>query len=152
MKIHVKSLKDVIEFVPQDPTLALRIVDPSKRLVLPSLKSSENYFRTFVYEFQDITPEDIPSQEDLEGLFNHRIAWDIIYDFNTNKGDCADLLVHCELGLGRAPAVAKAINDIYGLNDLEFLSEFEKVYHLTANQYVYQVMIEQAQRMSFFRR
>jgi hypothetical protein len=97
------------------------------------------------YVFDDVWPrryfEPGAKTDDLSGLvvFDDSIARGILSDFEKWRGSIDCLLVHCHFGEGRAPAVAKAIDEIFGLANAVELSKYPQY-----NQYVYETLLKVA--------
>jgi len=125
---------------PVDRTAAVRIFDSSRRSqkTYPQLQE-KLYADIFKYVFDDI-PVERMSQDDLDKivredrliLFSESIAEKILEDVFLIKDACETLLVHCNAGLSRSPAVALAVMDVlerinYALiptpDNLEWLEE-----------------------------
>lgn len=153
MRIDVLAECQIPNYEPERPTIAIRIFDSSLKnsnseRTLPL--SHPNFTKEFKYFFDDIDPirdpeYSSPSRLKNYFLFDRDMALTMLKDFKSayNKRKTRDLMVHCFLGRGRSPAIAKAINDIFSLdNDILFL-EFRSF-----NMYVYNQMIEAACRLN----
>lgn len=140
MKVVVMSAELAGSYKPVDKTAVVRIFDSSRRSqkMYPQLKE-KFYVDIFKYVFDDI-PVDRISPDELDKiirddrliLFNESIAEKILDDVVSIKDACETLLVHCNVGLSRSPAVAAAVMDLlerinYALiptpDNLEWLEE-----------------------------
>ena len=137
MKILIKSGPEALLHDPQQPTYAIRLDSDIRRLKV--LKTSEFYKVIKKYSFGDINPDKMDySSYSGEIFFNESIAEKIIKYFKDYKNGCLELLVHCSAGLGRSPAVAIALNDIFDL-DNDFSDK--KIKYPRLNHYIYDKMI-----------
>ena len=85
--------------------------------------------------FDDVSfPHAIP--KNLK-LFNVDLAQQIIDFVNLHKDNIETLLIHCEAGLSRSPAIAAAISERFGLGSADFY--FEKY---MPNVLVYKILSE----------
>jgi len=107
-------------YKPVDKTAAVRIFDSSRRSqkMYPHLKEGL-YVDIFHYVFDDIPIERMPQdhldkilREDHVILFSEGIAEKILDDVLLTVNACETLLVHCNEGLSRSPAVALAVMDL----------------------------------------
>lgn len=130
--IQVRSRKHAQEYQPDVPWAAISVsTDPDQ---FPKLKT-ENRVGLLQLSFWDIGQE---WKEFQDKAFNHQQAQQI-FDFLKAVPDIQALLVHCEMGLSRSPAIAAAIaHTMYG-------PEASKVYfnRFTPNHFVYKTMLEQ---------
>jgi len=94
------------------------------------------------YEFDDIDDEEYYSGIPDVTLFDVDKGILVIRNFIAHRGDCLDLLVHCEEGKSRSPAIGLALNDIFDLGQ-DSLALTKK--YVTLNDYIYGVMICAAQ-------
>ncbi len=103
--------------VPQEKTYGIRIGFSgsfSERCNAEEFQRLENHplYVPHVYHFDDVEPS---TCEAYELPITKEIAVKIIRDFEKRKEDCFTLLVHCEEGQSRSPAVAMALNHIFKL-------------------------------------
>ena len=146
MKIDVLSYEDaMLHFVPRVPTVAMRIISSTKNGYLP-LEKSPLYLAIFEYQFNDLRPEEV-NPNDLGGgkryiLFNRKIARQIIGDFDGVRDRAQGLMVHCYAGVGRSPAVASALNNIFSLGGDSSVWETQKM-----NEFVYSKLMDVAKTM-----
>ena len=155
MNLIVCSLKRAQEYQPEQPTYVIRIYDPySRNGSHTPLMSSPLYKEIHEYTFEDIdflrTPErweEPGERERVEReivIFTPAMAEQILIDFQNRNPECLDLLVHCTLGASRSPAVAFALNDLFGLeNDSKILQEK----YNGGNLFVYNTLMTVGTRM-----
>jgi hypothetical protein len=120
MKVAVMSAELAGSYRPVDRTVVIRIFDSSKRSqkTYPRLKKGL-YVDIFEYVFDDIPVERIYPDEldkivrdDRLILFDESIAERILDDIVSIKDDFETILVHCNIGMSRSPAVAAAVMDL----------------------------------------
>ena len=111
MDLHILSLPDAIEFLPDKPTYAIRIFSSwdNQRKIRP-LQSSELYTSINQYVFDDNDRAEVGPI-----WFDKGLAKKIMEDFKENKSSAEALLVHCSIGKNRSPAIAIALNEIFNL-------------------------------------
>ena len=129
MKVLIMSAELSGSYKPTDRTAVVRIFDSNRRLrqTYPQLQE-RLYLNIFKYVFDDISVErTAPDQldkiirEDRLILFDENIAEQILDDVVSIKDDCETLLVHCNMGLSRSPAVAAAIMDLLERTDFALI-------------------------------
>jgi predicted protein tyrosine phosphatase len=140
MDVIITGLENALGFVPSVPTYAIRIADAAFVFPDTHLVRSPLYVHVARYWFDDVIPE---IRQERDFMFNDEIASRILSDFSARKDECSALLVHCRRGLSRSPAVAMALNDIFGLGqDTDAMKE---IYYMF-NTFVYKRLIEVAKR------
>jgi len=133
------SSSDAAAYQPDKPACVIRIFSAYQRgdsFWEEPLAKSEFYKSIETYYFDDIWPG-IGSQKEI--LLDDDLASRIINNFAKNKNGCETLIVHCSRGINRSPAVAIALNEIFGLGHKS--SELKKKYD-ESNWYVYNKLIE----------
>ncbi len=133
---------------PKKRTYAIRIFDPKlKAEERNPLENSELYVKINQYSFDD---NDTYPWRTVNGnvWFDGQIAEQMIRDFAGYKDNIECLLVHCGLGESRAPAVAMAFNEIFGLgqNTGELLTKYPKT-----NRHVYETLRKTAERLGIIK-
>ena len=153
MTFHIMGWRQALSFVPQKPTLAIRILDPettsdNSKNRSQRLQISPRYLAIYSFQFNDIDPRHFlqfaPRERTIyEQLypepFTRKQAADIIaiYPRFSRTYQTMDVLIHCHLGESRSPAVGLALAERYGLLDEAFrLREEYPIY----NRYVYDTM------------
>ena len=138
--LHVMSSDAASVFEPLKKTYAIRIFTPTwPEDMKGRLKDSDNYIRVVEYLFDDArSPGDMKLFPKMYSrLFDEDLARKMISDFGHYKPDCESMLVHCQRGKNRSPAVAIAFNEIFQLgHDSEGL----KKQYPESNWYVYGVL------------
>lgn len=148
------GLEEAIEHVPAKPTYVIRIFHPLRpgyNLEEP-LICSPHFIATQTYRFSDAWPEFSLSGEiwtaysssDQDVLFDEILAERIVRDFMEKKDACEALLVHCSRGRNRSPAVAIAMNEVFGIgHDTE---ELKRRYD-QSNWFVYKTLRDVGNRI-----
>lgn len=109
MDLHILSLDVAEKFVPDKPTYALRIF--SSRRTYEPLPANPLYLRISEYIFDDNVG---PFQAGPISITDD-IAREMVIDFAKYRDQVSALLVQCDRGINRSPAVAVALNDVFGL-------------------------------------
>jgi predicted protein tyrosine phosphatase len=138
MDVHILSLWDALAFEPVKPTYAIRIKSSFSEAGR-KLKDSALYKRIVEYTFDD---NDHFFQAGPVSITTE-IADALLMDFAEHKKGVEALLVHCSRGKNRAPAVAIALNEIFGLgyDQKELKNRFRAL-----NTEVYSTISEAGQR------
>lgn len=124
MDLHIMSLRDAIAYVPDKPTHAIRIFSSfsleARKFELR--QASEHYRRIVEYVFDD----NFPGFRAGPVSMTPNLADRLVKDFVDHRSQVQALLVHCTHGKNRAPAVAIALNEIFGLghNTSELKTKF----------------------------
>lgn len=158
MGVIILNAEQARNYEPSDRTYAIRIFNSRKKIEIERarLKNSDFYIAIRNYTFDDISPNSgrglslvfnffryqLYNLEVIERVaFNANIASEMLSDFRIFGRDCSDVLVHCLKGRGRSPAVAMALNDIFGLG--ENSSELRRRFPYY-NKLVYSIMMSAA--------
>ena len=178
MKIWVENYNEARLFVPTEPTIAIRVFDPGARTSklakawedypddlwdnCPQAPwASEKYLATFGYTFSDIDmdqpyPEELKSRIRKESkLFTANMAEDLLGKFVKVYKQASSLLVHCNAGASRSPAIAVALVDIFKLLP-EWQGRAKKLEGRVAgqdyigNEFVYRLCCEAATRLKLW--
>lgn len=123
MAILIMGLKDALKFVPENPTYAIRIRNSDiTDQEFATLQKSNLYYAINEYVFDDI---DHWEKYRSGVIFTATIAEKIVRDFQGNRRNSQDLLVHCRAGINRSPALALGMNRIFnlGANEEEIISK-----------------------------
>jgi hypothetical protein len=139
--IIVMSALKVLEHIPEEPTLAMRIAEMpfGDYNPFPPLKPHRNWREVYTYFFDDIRPGVMPFPGQME--FGDSQAREMLDNYDTAVRaypDITTLLVHCHAGQSRSPAVALALKRIYNLR-----SPFDAK-DLPYNKDIYDVLIKTA--------
>lgn len=140
MRVHIANCPQARQFVPTEPTLAIRIMDPAYKNgchtvcqedVDAPLRPNPLWVGELRYRFADIDPirrrlegKDKEVYEILDNpeCFTLDQALQLRKDFEENHFKAQTLLVHCWAGLSRSPAVARGLCDAFGY-DIEWTSD-----------------------------
>lgn len=154
MNVLIKGLWETRKYYPERKTYVIRIFASGTNWLTSHipLRKSDNYETVMKYVFDDITPETIGRRGkfgfDDKLLFTKEMGLEIIADFIAGKESCEDLLVHCHRGRSRAPAVAIALNDSFGLGqDGEEMKRQNPRY----NKFVYEMIMKSARSIGLVR-
>ena len=124
MKFYVLPYTFARQHIPQEPTLAIRIFDPSCQSAegnnsRQTLQASQCWIKELHYTFADYDPYryigfSLDVQEGIQKEYqntaiNPRIAEMILRDFVAHEGKISAVMIHCNAGLSRSPAVALAL-------------------------------------------
>ncbi len=153
MTFHIMGWRQALLFVPEKPTLAIRILDPEPtsencQNKAQRLQVSPLYLAIYSFQFNDIDPRqfsqfDSRERQIYEELypkpFTRKQAADIIamYPRFSRTYRTMDVLIHCHMGESRSPAVGLALAERYGLMEegMQLRSKFPKY-----NRFVYDTM------------
>lgn len=131
MELLIKSLHDALVHSPSKPTYAIRIFS-SHEFENTRLRASANYIAITEYVFDDVQPHCGSGI-----LFTQDIAEKMLKEFGQVRASCEALLVHCNLGRNRGPAVGIALNEIFHLgHDPGRLKEE----YPRASEYIYETL------------
>ncbi|MFA5888017.1 MAG: hypothetical protein WC852_04885 [Candidatus Nanoarchaeia archaeon] len=150
MDIKIIGYRQAAKHKPSVPTLAIRIFDsyPDSDNSPKILLRDSSLYTICPYTFDDINLDtllrDYPETDVFELRqkhipFNENIAKQIITDFENNRKEKLELLVHCTLGASRSPAVAIALNEIFNLGNN---TDKMKARYSAFNTYIYRLMLE----------
>jgi hypothetical protein len=144
MKLEIMSLRNALQYVPEDNTYAIRICGERTTDHLHCLEKSDKWIGSNWYVFDDVWPDIPGGLEPMEVVFNEKKAEKIITDFREKKENIETLLVHCHFGQNRSPAVGIALNDLFdlGYNSNQLKREFPDY-----REFVYDAMIETGKKM-----
>lgn len=142
MEIKVTGLFGAFDHFADKPTYAIRITSTFTHGYEGLVPLSGDYKVIRSYIFDDMGKADGGLFKVIR--FNSGIAEMIIRDFIEGKDGCERLLVHCHRGRSRGPAVAKALKDLFSLEDAE--GEMDKNYP-RLNHLVYDTMMRTGERM-----
>jgi predicted protein tyrosine phosphatase len=146
MEILVMAGWDAVKYNPDKKTYAIRIFH-SKTAEKDPLVESGLYAHVAEYTFDD-------NDTHFKGCpftiisgpkwLDEETAKKMLEDFARHREGIECLLVHCGQGMSRSPAVAMALNEIFGLGqDAEALREKYSDY----NMYVYQKLKDVAEKI-----
>nr|MBA4404889.1 hypothetical protein [Nanoarchaeum sp.] len=132
MDLHILSEIEASNFKPIKLTYAIRIYSSTREDAPLELKKSPWYKRIVEYTFDVIDDEPCePGQVSLCDTgtveLSESVARDLIMDFSRHSNGIEALMVHCKAGKERSPAVAIALNELFGLghNREELKTKFE---------------------------
>ena len=134
-------ISDAIYHLPDKPTYAIRIASPGfNNLREFPLENSPLYVGISEYIFDDA---DDFYRPEWAVMFDEDIAGRVLQDFEIHRDGCESLLVHCSKGENRSPAVAIALNEIFGLGqDSAALKE----QYPDSNWFVYKILKKVAEQ------
>lgn len=147
------------EFIPEEPTLAIRIFDPGETRksenVRVTLSQSSLWIGEVHSTFADLDPyiyegngmEDLAKQVRASPLlFTDYHARDILLQIQLIRPKLPfSLMVHCNAGLSRSPAIARSVCEIFDLTPV-WMGNRETMMNKghIGNKWVYQKMREVA--------
>jgi hypothetical protein len=155
-RIIVLSNEKAMLFVPDKPTIAIRIFDTNPPYDLKNeasypLQKSPFFIKPILkYSFDDLSYYDLTNaRQDEEDqvnyfVFNKETAEQIITEFGDliKKNPKADIMVHCYKGRSRSPSIAMALNEIYGLKVAGLFDKYP-----VFNLLVHDTMLKEARKM-----
>lgn len=105
-----------LEYEPQEQTYGIRIGFSGicSEIATAEFKRLESHplYVPHAYYFDDAEPW---TKDEWERPITKETATKIVNDFKEGKDRCSALLVHCERGQSRSPAVAMSLNHIFNL-------------------------------------
>ena len=155
VKVFVLPHGDAQKFIPEIPSLAIRIFDTfPDNDGTQSLEECSNWVKILNYTFDDIEVNRYPPEHITKMLlknpefilFNKDLSDQICEDFSYFK-DVEQLIVHCTFGWKRSPAVTRALQEIFNL-DMQWGNErtarimdfIHEGLPWRGNEYVYHLM------------
>lgn len=162
MKFIVLNYLSAQKFAPRDPTLAIRIFDPEGGQNTPDKKllESDMWVGELHYTFSDIDlciyeecdPHLAESLKRTSHCFDASMAQQLVSDFSKVKDKTSTVLLHCNAGISRSPAVALALCKKFGIKPEWFrrrtqglMSTYEKMLaqgKRAANSWVYHLILD----------
>jgi len=140
MEILIKPFGQAVDYVPTKPTYAIRIFSSKPKPTDGySLAESPHYQQIKIYRFDDI---ETLAYLDYQGL-NEETAKQILLDFKEGRVGIETLMVHCTAGVGRSPAVAIALDEVFNLTGNPQKLKKENIFF---NPYVYRVLKQAAEK------
>lgn len=118
------------------PYVVISIADPGEPL--PRIRKPTGFRDVLFLQFHDAEPDDglAPSQKMVLMTESHAKAiWAFVRSYCKTVGT---IVVHCEQGMSRSPAVAAAICKVLGGNEKLFFREY------VPNRHVYDLLIATA--------
>ena len=122
--------------VVRTPYVVISIVDPQSRPA--RLRRSAGFRDELSLRFHDAEPSEdlpLPSEVVLMTQDQAKAIWDFVLRYRDRVGT---IVVHCEQGMSRSPAVAAAICKALGGNEEPFFRKY------APNQYVYELLLATA--------
>lgn len=167
MRFWINNYIQAKQFVPHEPTLAIRIFDPcyekdkgkegnhAGNLLTPN----HWWTQELTYTFADLDPTiyEFESQDNFSSMIKHphcftnALARKLLTDFAANYENSASTMIHCNVGISRSPAVALALAHRFNLRPewkghrYKLMSVFEtdlKTFGRAANFWVYSLLME----------
>lgn len=114
------------------PYVIISIRDPGKRK--PKIRKPTGLLDVLYLQFHDAVPDEripLPEKVVLMTEEHAKQIWDFVLRYRDRAGT---IVVHCEQGMSRSPAVAAAIALYLGENDSRLLEEYHP------NEYVYDLL------------
>ncbi|MGC9261717.1 MAG: hypothetical protein ACP5I8_16765 [Phycisphaerae bacterium] len=145
MKIHVFSREEIeVGVLIKSAYVVISISDPDKPR--PKIKKQAGLREVLYLAFNDAEPSSLlePSPE-IKNITPEQ-ANEICNFVHRHKADVGAIVVHCEQGMSRSPAVAAAISDALGLNPKRFWQLH------TPNEYVYHTVSDAFDRYAATKR
>ena len=137
MDLEILSLGEVIHYLPKRNTYAIRIDDDNRTNEMHPLRTSDKWIGGESYCFERFLNGNAKSGFLNTEFFDYKIAERILYDFVEKGARAEGVMVHSHLGISRAPAIGKAMNDIYGWGVKGLEEEFAHY-----DKEIYRIMME----------
>lgn len=130
MIITVLSRQEVKNYIPRDNSAIIRI---TSQYPFRELKGNFNYsLEMFFDDISELVEDDF---DNMSNIITKEEAFEIIvFLHKIIKENCEELVVHCDYGKGRSPAVAAAISNILNI-------EFDINSYPDINMLVYDTII-----------
>lgn len=172
MKIWITNYNLAKQFIPQEPTIAVRVFDPGASTVprdtapwcdfpddfwenCPQAPFSRHlYADVLEYSFTDNNPDAYSNDERRKTciercgnkLFTREQAADLIAEFKPYK-DLPAALFHCNAGASRSVAIARAMVKLFDIkaeyqDNASRLVTNENLREFNGNSYVYRIICE----------
>jgi predicted protein tyrosine phosphatase len=146
MEFVCLSREKAAEFKPRMPTYVIRILDClDKRPLLPMFDC--DYFRCVdVYRFDDAIPESFGSHP-----IGREVAVKLLSDFSSvikRYRDIQQVMIHCNEGKSRSPAVAGALKHIFFQ---DFTHWDISIHHPDFNEHVYHQLVYYSKELGLSR-
>lgn len=122
MKVVVLSRSQAERYTQKSPWVHLSIADPFSRVLRPR-RACPRKVDILRWQFLDATPEEIendPRDEIAPFLFGADQAERIVAFLDKHKHAAVDVVVNCEAGISRSPAVANFVLEYLGLEQVPF--------------------------------
>lgn len=158
MICYVLNYLQARNFEPKQPTLAIRIFDPDAKetfdgewLNHPNAPfPSGKYIAELRFIFSDCDPD--RGQKHIGQPFSANLAETLLRQVQQYQGQFEQLVIHCNAGMNRSPAVAMALDEIFGWGS-HYLGPRKKVIQTykdaqtTGNDFIYRLLWEAAERL-----
>lgn len=137
MDIFVADRHDVERGIRIRTSYALiSISDPGLRPPRPHASSlCRDVLRLRFHDSEPVEGHDLPAHVRLMTKAQARAIWRFVLEWRDQVGA---VVVHCEGGVSRSPAVAAAICGILGQDNARFFREYQP------NRYIYELMLSTA--------
>jgi len=112
MKITVLNMRDAISYIPEERAIIIRMGDS-----FPFSKVEGEYINKINLYFSDVDSDSDYFIEDDE-------AKEILSFVDNNIDEINEIVVHCQYGQGRSPAVASAIADYLNISEIKYLEVY----------------------------
>ena len=162
VKVHILDHHAAKAFIPDIPTLAIRIYDSPSindgNTPDTDLKKSQLWVNTLEYVFDDLdlnrypteyVQQQLPVWNDKFVLFSDKLAHQLLEDFIPYR-NVEQIMVHCTWGWARSPATIFGLRDVFDL-DIKWapgrtrkVVEARKAMNSAGNDFVYQTLTQAA--------
>lgn len=162
VKVHILDHHSAKNFIPETPTLAIRIYDSPSiddgNTPDGNLQKSSLWLDTLEYVFDDLDlsrysaeyiAQHLTDWENQFVLFSEKLAQQLLTDF-APYCTADQVMVHCTWGWARSPATILGLRDVFGL-DIKWapgrtqkVVDARKAMGSTGNDFVYQTITQAA--------
>jgi predicted protein tyrosine phosphatase len=147
MEFIIKDKISVLEYMPKVPTYVIRILDCNDdRPILP-LVSTSLFKEVNIYRFDDPDPD-----ANGKGPMLSKVAEKLLHDFfsaRTKFLDLQSILIHCNEGEARSPAVAAGLNEIFNLGQVTWRFSVD---YPRYNDHVFKQLLATARQIGLYER
>lgn len=135
MKFTILSEREIKKYQSNEKHVVISITSPEAKFV--KLPDNPNRLGILMLKFPDLDRE-IERYKYNNLLFNKYNAQAILNFFNLHIGQIELVIVQCEAGISRSPAVAAALSKAIGQDDSYFFK------HYIPNRLVYRTILKEA--------
>jgi predicted protein tyrosine phosphatase len=160
-RVIVRGRNNIDAVAPGMPHVVLSIRDQGAQE--HALRHTDTFLNALLLEFRDFDPVSRADQTEsarhnglpMQDLWMRKRHARQIWDFLNSYPEAEGLVVHCNAGESRSPAVAMAVCDVLGLNRTGAIDwvtgkgERPPVDHVVNNKHVYRMMVQAADDLGY---
>ena len=134
MKILVAGRAEIEKGIPvRTPYVVISVYDPGKSK--PNIPRAAGFRGVLFLQFHDAEPSpgfELPAEIVLMTADDARAIWNFVRQYRNTVGT---IVVHCEQGMSRSPAIAAALSRVLGEDEARFFAEYQP------NKYIYDLLL-----------